>query len=61
MHEDRRFNQIPLDKLPVAMAYVPLQRWEELYDLSRGFACGTIFPSLSKPYTGNITFKGGCR
>ena len=50
MQEDRKYSQIPIEKLPIAMAYVPWQRWEELYDLDKGFMCGTIFPSLNKPF-----------
>ena len=29
---------------PVAMAYVPWQRWGTLYDPEKGLECGTIFP-----------------
>lgn len=41
---------------PVAMTYVPMQYWEEPYDLERGLGAGTIFPSLDLPFTG-----GGAR
>lgn len=39
-----------IDQFPVAMAYVPWQRWNETYDLCRGFQSGTIFPELDKPF-----------
>lgn len=39
-------------KFPVAMAYVPMQPWEGLYDLETGLRRGTIFPSLDKPFMG---------
>lgn len=39
-------------KFPVAMAYVPMQPWEGLYDLETGLRRGTIFPSLDKPFLG---------
>ncbi len=37
---------------PVGMAYVPYQMWEKTYDSNIGFARGTIFPSLDKPFIG---------
>lgn len=46
----------PLQKLPIAMAYVPWQQWRDLHDLCYGFQCGTIFQELEKPFQG----KGGC-
>lgn len=60
MHDERMFIQLPLDKKPVAMAYVPWQGWEDLFDLSKGFRIGTIFPSLNKPFMENSFCKGGC-
>lgn len=41
-----------IDSFPVAMAYVPWQYWENIYDADKGFKCGTIFKDLNKPYTG---------
>lgn len=37
---------------PIAMMYVPYQKWEEPYDTETAFARGTIFPSLDKPFIG---------
>ena len=37
---------------PVGMAYVPYQMWEKTYDSNIGFARGTVFPSLDKPFIG---------
>ncbi len=37
---------------PVGMAYVPYQMWEKIYDSNIGFARGTVFPSLDKPFIG---------
>lgn len=43
---------------PLAMAYVPEQRWSTTYDLCKALETGTIFPCLNKPFCG----KGGmCR
>lgn len=38
----------------LAIATVPMQRWEEPYDPSAGLKAGTIFPALDKPF-----FLGG--
>lgn len=50
--------QDPLSSMPLAMAYVPWQRWENILEADRGFQCGTIFHDLRKP----LEYKGGgCR
>lgn len=41
-----------IDKMPIAMAYVPWQQWNDVYDLETAFQCGTIFPELNLPFTG---------
>ena len=38
--------------LPLAMAYVPMQRWEKLYTPDVGFIRGTIFTQLDLPFIG---------
>lgn len=43
------------DRWPVGMTYVPMQLWEEPFELAKGLQEGTIFPSLRKPFKG-----GGC-
>ena len=41
------------DRFPIAMAYVPWQHFEKIYDnLDEGYQNGTIFPELFKPFTG---------
>lgn len=42
----------------LAMAYVPMQVFQALYEPCEGFSKGTIFSELNKPFTG---WKGGCR
>ena len=44
-----------LSGLSIAMAYVPWQRWRDLYDSNKGFHRGTIFRELDKSFCG----KGG--
>lgn len=41
-----------LDDLPLGMAYVPFQKWRELYPPEVGFHRGTIFAELDKPFIG---------
>ncbi|MCD8012691.1 MAG: spore coat associated protein CotJA [Lachnospiraceae bacterium] len=40
---------------PLAMSYVPYQRWETPYDPCTALKVGTVFQSLCKPFCG----KGG--
>ena len=41
------------EKFAVAMAYVPWQNFDKLYDdLEKAYRVGTIFPELNKPFTG---------
>lgn len=37
---------------PLAMAYVPWQKWQNIYDPDKGFQCGTIFEELNLPFLG---------
>ena len=39
-------------ELPLAMAYVPRQRWNTVYSLEQALAEGTLFPELNKPFCG---------
>ena len=43
----------------LAMAYVMMQPWEQLYDLKTGLSRGTIFPSLDKPFLGKRCCRRG--
>ena len=36
--------------MPLAMAYVPWQTYNEVYPLDHGFHTGTIFPCLDMPF-----------
>jgi hypothetical protein len=60
-HIDRKEFNMPqeqmkdnnIDKFPVAMAYVPWQKFDKMYDdLEKAYCVGTIFPELNKPFTG---------
>lgn len=45
-----------LSGMPLAMAYVPWQKWCSIYEADKGFMRGTIFEQLDKPFLG----AGGC-
>lgn len=47
-----------LSHLPDAMAYVPCQKFDEMFDLDYALQVGTLFPQLCKPFCGK---RGGCR
>lgn len=49
-------DHFPAD-MPIAMAYVPWQRWQKIYEPCKGLQRGTIFEELDKPFLG----KGGMR
>ena len=40
------------ENMPLSMAYVPYQSWEETYAENTALAKGTIFPSLDLPFLG---------
>lgn len=47
------FNNGNMDEFPVAMAYVPWQKFDGMFDdLEKAYCAGTIFPELDKPFTG---------
>lgn len=46
----------PLSGLALAMAYVPWQKWGNLYDACQALQQGTVFEALDKPFLG----RGGC-
>lgn len=39
------------DRFPLAMAYVPWQKFENIFELEKGFQVGTIFKDLDFPFT----------
>jgi hypothetical protein len=40
-----------IDQYPIAMAYVPWQKYGKTYEHEKGFQTGTIFPELDLPFT----------
>ena len=47
-----RTRRIIDSEYPIAMAYVPWQRWGETYDPEKALSRGTLFPALDFPFTG---------
>lgn len=45
-----------VDNFALAMAYVPMQHFKNVYELEEALSFGTIFPELNKPFMG---WKGG--
>ena len=41
-----------LSQLPIAMAYVPMQKWKDIYKTDIALARGTIFAQLDLPFKG---------
>ena len=41
-----------IDGLPLAMANVPFQKFENIYEIDCAFGAGTLFKDLDKPFTG---------
>ena len=51
--------QTQADQLPIAMAYVPKQKWNGTYELAQALEKGTIFPDLDKPLiVGGVLIHG---
>jgi hypothetical protein len=53
-----------LSGYPLAMVYSPMQEFDKLYELDKGFSAGTIFSELDLPFSGrSLKYKGnmgGC-
>ncbi|MBQ8413264.1 MAG: spore coat associated protein CotJA [Lachnospiraceae bacterium] len=45
-------NNMKMRTMPLAMAYVPIQNWGELYDPETALCQGTIFPDLNLKFCG---------
>ena len=42
----------PMTGFPLAMAYVPYQAFENLYEPEQALSCGTLFRDLYMPFRG---------
>ncbi len=41
-----------LDRLPIAMGYVPMQSFHHTFELEKALQVGTVFPELCQPFCG---------
>lgn len=48
-----------IDDLPLAMAYVPMQQWEKLYEPCEALERGTLFCKLDLPFVGKGAVPDG--
>lgn len=53
------FGQMRLDELPLAMSYVPMQKWEDMYAPSVALERGTLFAKLDLPFIGKEAVQSG--
>ncbi|MDR1674835.1 MAG: spore coat associated protein CotJA [Oscillospiraceae bacterium] len=49
-------SETALDMLPIGMAYVPMQKWQKIYDGDVAFKRGTVFGELDMPFLGEEAF-----
>jgi len=52
-------NNSCIENLPLAMAYVPMQKWKTVYTNDVALNRGTLFPELDLPFTGHGGMKHG--
>lgn len=58
MNNNKYDYKYAMDKFPIAMAYVPWQQFDNVCEnLEEGYALGTIFPELVKPFVGRRTYR----
>lgn len=43
---------VPITDAVLAMAYVPMQEYNMVYDVEDALQMGTLFPNLDKPFLG---------
>lgn len=54
---EERLDASCIDSLPLAMAYMPMQKWRDIYCTDVGLSRGTIFSELDKPFLGRRTMQ----
>lgn len=56
--EEEKYDVSPIQDYALAMAYVPWQHFEHVYEPDRALEVGTIFPELNKPFYGRKGMRG---
>ena len=49
---EHKYCNTPLKDLPIAMAYVPFQKIENVFSQDEALKSGTLFANLEKPFLG---------
>ena len=65
--EKNRYDSCPINKcdfscvdnFPLAMAYIPMQKFENLYSSDEALCAGTLFKDLDKPFLGKNAERKG--
>lgn len=52
-HGNRHVSDMCINELPLAMAYVPMQKWRKIYKNEVALERGTIFKELDLPFLGD--------
>ncbi|MGN0292241.1 MAG: spore coat associated protein CotJA [Lachnospiraceae bacterium] len=55
---EERYDMASNPEYALAMAYVPWQYFEHVYEPDRALEVGTIFPELNKPFYGRKGMRG---
>ena len=53
-----RYDMSSCQDFALAMAYVPWQHFEHVYEPDRALQVGTIFPEINKPFYGRKGMRG---
>lgn len=59
MDENNQLGFFANDNVPLAMAYVPVQKWRMLYEEDVALERGTLFRELDKPFLGEEAVSRG--
>lgn len=56
--DGEKYDVSSIQEYALAMAYVPWQHFEHVYEPDRALEVGTIFPELNKPFLGRKGMRG---
>ncbi len=59
MQDEQSPEQYAISNMRLGMAYVPMQRWEKLYDPDIALSRGTLFQALDLPFIGEEAVPRG--
>mgnify|MGYP003313752245 CR=1 FL=1 len=56
-NDDIREDMLRCGDMVVGMAYVPMQMWDNVYDMCEALSRGTQFADLDKPFFGEDVWR----